>query len=58
MIRIKHYTEEGNYDMCGLNFPVFFIRDANKFPDLIHSHKRKYVISKTPLSAGQLRSEQ
>jgi len=37
---IKFYTEDGNYDIVGLNMPVFFIRDAIKFPDLIHSHKR------------------
>jgi len=37
---IKFYTEDGNYDLVGLNMPVFFIRDAIKFPDLIHSHKR------------------
>ena len=34
---IKHYTEEGNYDMVGNNTPVFFIKDPIKFPDFIHS---------------------
>ncbi len=34
---IKHYTEEGNYDMVGNNTPILFIRDPIKFPDLIHS---------------------
>ena len=42
--RIKFYTEEGNYDMVGMNFPVFSIRDAFKFPDLIHASKRQYVV--------------
>ena len=37
---IKHYTEEGNYDMVGNNTPVFFIKDPMKFPDFIHSQKR------------------
>ncbi len=36
---IKFYTEEGNYDFVGNNIPVFFIHDAIKFPDLIHSVK-------------------
>lgn len=37
---VKFYTEEGNYDMVGNNTPVFFIRDAMKFPDFIHTQKR------------------
>jgi catalase len=37
---VKFYTEEGNYDLVGNNTPVFFIRDAMKFPDFIHSQKR------------------
>jgi catalase len=37
---LKFYTEEGNYDMVGNNTPVFFIRDASKFLDFIHSQKR------------------
>ena len=37
---IKFYTEDGNYDLVGNNTPVFFIRDALKFPDFIHSQKR------------------
>jgi catalase len=36
---IKFYTEEGNYDLVGNNMPVFFIQDAIKFPDLVHSIK-------------------
>ncbi|GAB3196550.1 catalase [Pontibacter aydingkolensis] len=35
----KFYTEEGNYDLVGNNMPVFFIQDANKFADLVHSIK-------------------
>ncbi|KAG0620912.1 hypothetical protein M758_4G254200 [Ceratodon purpureus] len=37
---LKFYTDEGNWDMVGNNTPVFFVRDALKFPDLIHSQKR------------------
>ena len=36
---VKFYTEEGNYDLVGNNLPVFFIRDAMKFPDMVHSFK-------------------
>lgn len=36
---VKFYTKEGNYDLVGNNIPVFFIQDAVKFPDLIHSVK-------------------
>ena len=36
---VKFYTEEGNYDLVGNNIPVFFIQDAIKFPDLVHSVK-------------------
>jgi catalase len=35
----KFYTTEGNYDLVGNNMPVFFIQDAIKFPDLVHSIK-------------------
>ena len=37
---LKFYTEEGNWDLVGNNTPVFFIRDAYKFPDFIHTQKR------------------
>ena len=37
---LKFYSEEGNWDMVGNNTPVFFIRDAIKFPDFIHTQKR------------------
>jgi catalase len=36
---VKFYTEDGNWDLVGNNLAVFFIRDAIKFPDLIHSQK-------------------
>lgn len=36
---VKFYTEAGNYDLVGNNAPVFFIQDAMKFPDLVHSVK-------------------
>ncbi len=35
----KFYTEDGNYDLVGNNIPIFFIQDAIKFPDLVHSIK-------------------
>lgn len=37
---IKFYTSEGNYDLVGNNTPIFFIRDAIKFPHFIRSQKR------------------
>ncbi|MFD2925030.1 catalase [Halobacillus naozhouensis] len=36
---VKFYTDEGNYDFVGNTLPIFFIRDAIKFPDVIHSLK-------------------
>lgn len=36
----KFYTEDGNWDLVGNNTPVFFIKDAKKFPDFIHTQKR------------------
>ncbi len=36
---VKFYTQQGNFDLVGNNIPVFFIQDAIKFPDLIHSVK-------------------
>ncbi|MFC7485723.1 catalase [Knoellia sp. CPCC 206453] len=37
----KFYTDEGNWDLVGNNIPVFFIQDAVKFPDLVHSVKEE-----------------
>jgi catalase len=36
---VKFYAEDGNYDLVGNNLPVFFIRDAIKFPDMVHAFK-------------------
>ncbi|MCJ8158468.1 catalase [Sphingomonas sp. LaA6.9] len=36
---VKFYTQAGNWDLVGNNIPVFFIQDAIKFPDLVHSVK-------------------
>lgn len=36
---VKFYTDEGNFDLVGNNMPVFFIQDAIKFPDFVHSVK-------------------
>ncbi|NHN56580.1 catalase [Calidifontibacter sp. DB0510] len=38
---VKFYTDEGNWDLVGNNIPVFFIQDAIKFPDLVHSVKEE-----------------
>jgi len=37
---VRFYTEEGNWDIAGNNTPVFFIKDAKKFPDFVHTQKR------------------
>ena len=36
---LKFYTQEGNLDLTALSFPVFFIHDPMKFPDLVHAAK-------------------
>ncbi|HEY0254619.1 MAG TPA: catalase, partial [Kofleriaceae bacterium] len=36
---VKFYTQEGIFDLVGNNIPVFFIQDAMKFPDFVHSVK-------------------
>jgi catalase len=36
---VKLYTEDGNWDLVGNNLQIFFIRDAIKFPDLVHAFK-------------------
>lgn len=36
---VKFYTREGNWDLVGNNFPVFFVRDGMKFPDMVHALK-------------------
>ncbi|GAA3715710.1 catalase [Nonomuraea antimicrobica] len=35
----KFYTTQGNFDIVGNNFPVFFIQDGIKFPDFVHAVK-------------------
>jgi len=37
---IKFYTEEGNWDLLGINTPVFNVRDSVMGPDAIHAFKR------------------
>ncbi|KQU78322.1 MULTISPECIES: catalase [unclassified Rhizobacter] len=37
---LRFYTEDGNWDLVGNNTPMFFIKDAIKFPDFIHTQKR------------------
>ncbi|MDR1529559.1 MAG: catalase [Burkholderiales bacterium] len=37
---MKFYTDQGNWDLVGNNTPVFYFRDALKFPDLNHVVKR------------------
>jgi catalase len=36
---VKFKTLEGNWDLVGNNLKIFFIRDAIKFPDMIHAFK-------------------
>ncbi|MHA6795504.1 catalase [Pseudonocardia bannensis] len=36
---VKFYTEDGNWDLVGNDLGVFFIRDALKFPDVMHALK-------------------
>jgi len=48
---LKFYTEDGNWDLVGNNTPVFFIKDAKKFPDFIHTQKR---IPKTNLKSATM----
>lgn len=36
---VKFYTNEGNFDIVGIDFPVFFVQSAMKFADVIHSVK-------------------
>ena len=40
---VKFYTQQGNWDMVGINWPVFFIRDGIKFPDFVHANKPSAV---------------
>src|SRR3981189_3036851 len=40
---VKFYSQQGNWDMVGINWPIFFIRDALKFPDFVHANKPSAV---------------
>lgn len=40
---VKFYTSQGNWDIVGINWPIFFIRDAIKFPDFVHANKPSAV---------------
>lgn len=42
---VKFYTQQGNYDLVGNNLPVFFIRDAIKFPDMVHAFKPSPIMN-------------
>lgn len=42
----KFYTDNGNWDLVGNNLPIFFIRDAKQFPDMVHSLKPSPVTNK------------
>lgn len=42
----KFYTDTGNWDLVGNNLPIFFIRDAIKFPDMVHSLKPDTITNK------------
>lgn len=37
---VKFYTEEGNFDLVGINFPVFPTNEPNSFPNFARSQKR------------------
>ncbi len=36
---VKFYTTEGNYDLISTSLPVFYVRDAIHFPELMHALK-------------------
>ncbi len=36
---VKFRTSQGNYDLVGNNIPIFFVRDAIKFVDVVHALK-------------------
>lgn len=43
---VKFYTDQGNYDIVGNDLPIFFIRDAIKFPDMVHALKPSPVTNR------------
>ncbi|KAG7307915.1 hypothetical protein JYU34_006531 [Plutella xylostella] len=38
-LSFKMYTEEGNFDLLGLNIPVYFYKDPILFRDFLHSFR-------------------
>lgn len=49
---VKFYTQEGNYDMLSLQFPVFIVADAMKFMDMVHSVKPNPITDVPQASAA------
>ncbi len=49
---VKFYTQEGNYDMLGLQFPVFILADPMKFMDMVHSIKPNPITDVPQASAA------
>ena len=39
----KYYTEDGNWDLTGINHPIFPIRDPILAPSLVHIAQRNPV---------------
>lgn len=37
---VKFYTDEGNWDLVGSNFPVFYVKEPEKFGRLMQSHSK------------------
>src|SRR5699024_3532680 len=40
----KFYTQEGNFDIVGVDTPSFFIQDGMKFPDFVHALKPEPIM--------------
>ncbi|NMA95513.1 MAG: catalase [Clostridiales bacterium] len=49
---VKFYTQEGNYDMLSLQFPVFLLADAMKFMDMVHAVKPNPITDVPQASAA------
>jgi len=49
---VKFYTEDGIWDLVGNNLKVFFVRDAIKFPDFIHSQKPDPITNRQDAGRG------
>lgn len=39
----RFYTDAGNFDIVGINMPIFFIQDAMQFPDMVCWHHRTFI---------------